>query len=292
MPDKKTVDNYGQINVAADWEQVKKRLSFRKTARRTSAPIRRRIRLWERTVAAAVAVCLLIAGGVYYTSSSSGQPEKREITFNQIIVPNGQKSQIILSDGSSVWLNSGSRMEFPSTFENDVRSVKLDGEAYFEVSKNEQQAFVVQTAGINVKVYGTTFNISSYSDEETNEVSLLSGSVSVSDSRNETEIFLKPNQKIVYEPKKHRFSQPTTVETETAAAWRNNKLIFENESLGKIFRKLERHYGTSIQVKDKTIEQYRYTGSFNMLSLEQVIKALQAIEKFNYKIEEGTTYIY
>jgi ferric-dicitrate binding protein FerR (iron transport regulator) len=286
---------YGKMDTEADWRQLKQRLREAKAI--PDAPAKKRRlsvsrRLYYPKIAAAAAAILIFLGlACYYVVSGSSERKQPATAFHQITVPNGQKSQLILSDGTSVWLNSGSNLQFPTAFEDGIRMVKLDGEALFEVSANKTQSFVVQTPhGLSVKVYGTSFNVTSYADEERDIVTLFHGSVSVS-ATDGKEIMLSPGHKIDYEPGTGVFSEPVSV-NETIAAWRHNRLVFDNEPFSQIARKLERHYNVTIRIEDALIGQQRYRGAFRKETLEQAIKAIQLTAKYRYEIKGDEVVIY
>jgi len=283
---------YNKIDVAADWQKVKKQLQSYKPEYRITPPRRTFFnRYFLSKVAAAVIAMLLITGAIYY-GLQNRKITPRETVFHQMIVPSGQRSQMVLADGTSVWLNSGSRLTFPMDFDSDYRLVKLEGEAYFEVTADKEKPFIVQTLGLEVKVYGTSFNVMSYSNDPFDEVTLLNGLVSVSGIGSKQEIVLQPGHKISCLRSEQRFSAPVTVVEEAAIAWREGKLVFDDLPFGEIAKKLERQYGVTIHITDKKIEQVHYRGVFRKETLEQAIKAIQLTSKFKYKIEENIVTIY
>ena len=283
---------YGKIDTKADWQIVKQQLQLYEPARRIELP-RKHIfgrYAYSKWVAAAVAI-LMIAGTLYYMAPKH-EAEQREMVFNQLEVPAGQRSQIVLADGTAVWLNSGSKLQFPAGFNSDCRLVKLEGEAYFEVTPDKKNPFIVQTLGLEGKVYGTSFNVTSYPNDVSDEVALLSGSVSVAGLGSDQTIMLQSGRKISYVRDEHRFSSPMPANKETETAWLDGKLVFEDVTFGEIAKKLERRYGVTIRFDNKKIEQLRYRGVFRKESLEQALKAIQLTSKFKYKIGESIVFIY
>jgi len=296
---------YGKIDTAADWQKVKQQLKLyepeqrRETSRLyeserrmiiTPQPHFFRRNVFVKWVAATIAM-LIIAGAAYYGLHVHGD-EQHEMVFNQLVIPPGQQSQLVLADGTSVWLNASSRLQFPANFNSDCRTVKLEGEAYFEVTTDKKRPFIVQTLGLEVKVYGTSFNVTSYSDEASDEVTLLSGSVRVSSAGSGQELVLQPGRKISYLRDTHLFTSPKQADMEAETAWLDGKLVFNDVPFGEIAKKLERRYGVTIRIDDKNIEQLRYRGAFRKESLEQAIKAIQLTANFNYKIEDNLVIIY
>ena len=288
---------YGKVDTENDWLKVKQRLNLDKPVpaqmKRMMPPVRRRniFRKYplSKSFAAIVAVMIVLVG-VFHVFT--GSPKPSEKVYNQISVPAGQRSQILLADGTSVWLNSGSRLQFPANFESDCRMVKLEGEAYFEVTTGKKKPFTVQTLGLEVKVYGTSFNVTSYANELADEVALLSGAVKVAGLGSGNEIALQPGQKIVYTRSEHLFTGPLNADMATETAWRDGKLVFDDLSIGEIAKKLERRYGVSIRIDDKNIEQLRFRGVFRNETLEQAMKAIQISAKFRYTIKDQEVIIY
>ena len=248
------------------------------------------IPLYWRAVAVAAAI-FLIAGALYLGLRDS-KIEQGEAAYNIMYVPVGQRSQIALADGTSVWLNSGSRLQFPASFETDSRMVKLEGEAWFEVATDKNKPFVVQTLGLEVTVYGTSFNLTSYPNDAFDVVTLMSGSVSVASLGSGKEIFLQPGQQISYLRNEHLFADPLLADRETETAWRDGRLVFDDMPLGELAKKLERRYGVTIRIEGENIEQLRFRGVFRRESLEQAIRALQLTAKFQYKIENDVVIVY
>ncbi|MGB9746599.1 MAG: FecR family protein [Bacteroidales bacterium] len=248
---------------------------------------------------------ILFSGGFFFIKKWTGNAFT-EGTYNEVFVPEGQQAHMLLSDGSKVWLNAGTRLRFPAYFDNVKREVWLEGEAFFEVARNPERIFYVHTTDITIKVVGTSFNVKAYPDEEMIETTLLSGIVKIepNDSKNKTEkdIILKPNYKAIYYKNKRteriiektNNTVPSQVKTdkivslqvnaENDVSWKEGKLIFDNETLQVIAKKLERRYGVTITIADEKLKQYRYTGVLKKISIEQAIKALQLTAHFQYKI--------
>ena len=296
-----SLTQYGEVDTESDWLKVKQHLNLYEPVpvrrKRMMPPVPRR-NVFERYSFskswAAVFVVLLLLGGVYhvFTGSNKQPAQPAEMAYHQILVPSGQRSQILLADGSAVWLNSGSRLLFPESFEKDSRTVKLEGEAYFEVTADKKKPFVVQTSGLEVKVYGTSFNVTSYPNEGTEEVTLLTGSVKVAGLDSNHAMVLQPGQKMVYRRNGHLFTGPLNADVETETAWRDGKIVFDDMSIGEIARKLERRYGVTIRIENKNIENLRYRGVFRKESLEQALKAIQLTAQYKYTIKEDVVTIY
>ncbi len=257
--------------------------------------------------AALILIVVSVAGGYFLGHSLSKNIENEPLVYNEILVPKGEKSQLVLSDGTKIWVNAGSKLRFPNRFGGKSREVWLDGEAFFEVAKDKSKPFYVRTSDLNIKVLGTTFNVKAYNDENIIETTLLEGLVSlerkIDSDKDVKEIFLQPNHKAVYlknetsmvtEEIKREVATPIQareimitkpVQTELSVAWRDGKLIFEDETLESIAIKLERRYDVNIHIEDSTIKALRYTGVLKNVSIEQAIKAIQLTYDFKFTMK-------
>jgi len=210
------------------------------------------------------------------------------LTFNKLYVPYGKKFQIELSDGTLVYLNSGSTLKYPVKFIKGMsREVFLDGEAYFDVSKNKNDSFIVNTNDICTEVYGTEFNVSSYSNDDKKYVVLVEGSVGVFSSElniaKQDLIMLTPNKKASYSNQNKKITTKDVV-VDNYIAWKDGVLMFENERFENIVRKLERHYNVTIQNNYTALNEIKFTGTFDIESIDQVLHAFQGYRSFKYEL--------
>jgi len=215
---------------------------------------------------------------------------KNELAFNKLYVPYGKKIKIELSDGSLVHLNSGSTLKYPVQFIKGMdREVFLNGEAYFEVSKNKEDAFIVNSNDVYTKVYGTEFNVSSYKNDDNEEVVLVEGSVGVYnntlDVSEQNQILLVPNEKASFDKNNGQLSAKK-VNVEKYIAWKNGVLLFENERFENIIRRLERHYNVSIQNNSSVLNNIRFTGTFDIETIDQVLNSFNSYRSFTYTRNE------
>jgi transmembrane sensor len=229
-----------------------------------------------------------------------------------IEVPYGSKSRVLLPDGSVVTLNSGSSLKYSnSDFSSDIRSVYLTGEGFFSVTKNPTKPFYVTTPGIKVKVLGTTFNVKAYADEDIEEATLVSGKVEIYHSSDikekEKPIILKPNQRAVFLKSEKEFltndsamvspvitpvklkkvSLQSSSKTEQTILWKENTLVFDNESFNSLVIKVERWYAVKIIVNYPELNSARFSGKFDKETVEQVLNALKTVTPFNYNIKQN-----
>jgi ferric-dicitrate binding protein FerR (iron transport regulator) len=206
----------------------------------------------------------------------------------------GQTYQFTLPDGTKVWLNADSKLEFPSNFINsETRNVKLSGEGYFEVSKDKSHPFIVGAKNQDVTVLGTHFNISAYQDERLTTTTLVEGSVKVSAfdavAGRRTEI-LKPNQQSIQTP--GGGMQVRNVDVSEALDWKNGDFVFTQEPLAVIMRRVSRWYDVDV-VYDKDVDQMQTFGGkvSRKRNISQVIKALQATQALKFRIEGKKVYV-
>ncbi|MFA5650506.1 MAG: FecR domain-containing protein [Proteiniphilum sp.] len=212
-------------------------------------------------------------------------------TINKLIVPYGKRSQITLSDGTRVWLNSGSSLEFPSTFAGKTREIHLSGEMYIEVAPDKEKSFYVHTSAYEVKVYGTKFNISSYSGSLSSVV-LVEGSVSLR-SDDEQEVFLSPEEQAVYSESTGTF-ETRKVNVHAFTSWKEGYLTFEDTPITEALKQIGRYYNLSFNFDDDvSFHGLTCTGKIILSNnLDNVMKALTLISSTKYRKEDKLIYIY
>ncbi|MGM9767638.1 MAG: FecR family protein [Candidatus Cryptobacteroides sp.] len=207
-----------------------------------------------RTLSIAASFLLLVGFSASFLFFGRGKQDRSMSVF----APLGQRTELALSDGTLVWLNSGSRLDVNEGFNGRTREVKLDGEAYFSVAKNTDRPFVVHTKSYDVKVLGTEFNVSSYAGVPEWSVSLVEGKVEVCDG-NEVNVILTPNMKAEEIGGRLVTSELSDYD---ALLWRKGILSFEDAPFSEIFSKLETYYQVSFQVEDKKILDRHSTCKF------------------------------
>ncbi|TKG89042.1 DUF4974 domain-containing protein [Puteibacter caeruleilacunae] len=249
------------------------------------------LRRWLRIASVIILPILFLGAGYFLATNSNRFHEAGDL---QMIVPKGQKVQVVLADGSEVWLNSESTLTYPSAFKTDSREVKLTGEAYFKVTHNPERPFIVKTDGVDVKVLGTEFDVCNYGDDEFVQTTLVSGKVELK-FYNETgkrskPLILKPNEQATFSRKTSKvvLSQLNAVDH---TGWKDGRLAFKSVAFGDLARKLERWYDVKFIFEDEELKNELYTGSFDKETFEQAINALRLSSHFNYKIKKRTVYI-
>jgi ferric-dicitrate binding protein FerR (iron transport regulator) len=272
---------------------------------------RKRIALFA---TASVAVILFFVTISYFKQSSSDgvQPSS---SSNLFYAKKGSKTQIKLPDGSSVWLNADSKLDYDKNFNLSLREVHLTGEAFFDVVKNVKKPFIVHTGTTDIKVLGTAFNVRNYPLDKITETSLIRGSVEVLEKASGKKWLLVPNEKLVLEKatvpleenkkstvgntpakpavaaiKKLTYQSNDTIPVETY--WVNNKLYFINETFSDVSKKMERWYDVDFEFKNKAREKMVMYGTFKNETLQQALDALQFSFGFKYAIENKKVIIY
>ncbi len=216
--------------------------------------------------------------------------------MNEVVIPFGKKSELLLADGTKVWLNAGSRLAFPSRFTKNTREVFLEGEACFEVTKNEKQPFIVKAGNLDVKVLGTHFNVSAYPADATVETVLLEGSVTVEKPKafglGKREVVLKPSQKASYKKKESEITVTDEADVDIYIAWTYGWLKYERESLSSVLRKVERYYNVEIQLPNNYPGDDLITGKLDLKeSLDAVMVVLADASRFEYRINGNNVFI-
>ena len=237
-------------------------------------------------IAAVVAITL---GGSYFYYQSS--LEKELMAMQTITVPAGQRINITLVDGTNVWLNARTSLSYPVKFGKNNRQVVLDGEAYFDVTKDKSKPFIVQTDNYNVEVLGTQFDVNAYSETGEFETTLMSGSVKVASVSDSTQkITLKPNNKVFLQDGKLHV---TAVDDYNPYRWKEGLICFKNETFTSIMKDFEKYYGLTIQVKNKNVFKYVYTGKFRQTDgIDYALRVLQKDIKFTYQRDDENQIIY
>ena len=208
------------------------------------------------------------------------------LAYNELTVPYGKKFEVLLSDGTHVFLNSGSKLRYPVRFlTSSPRDVYLDGEGYFDVVEDVDRPFTVITDDMNTQVYGTEFNVSSYKNEGNTSTVLVEGSVGVYRANNEEGIkplMITPGQRAVYDNDQIAVEE---VPIRKYVAWKDGLLYFVDDRFELLLKELERHFNVSIDNQYKSLEGKRFTGTFTNESLDQILKVAQAYGQFEYTID-------
>ncbi|MDB5019663.1 MAG: FecR family protein [Pedobacter sp.] len=225
-----------------------------------------------------VKVGKLASGKLVYQPAGS---TSTAIIYNTITTPRGGQYQVVLSDGTKVWLNAASALTFPATFVGKERTVELSGEAYFEVAKNKRMPFKINLNKMAIEVLGTHFNVNAYPDEPEIKTTLLEGSVKL---RSENVVaLLKPGQQGVFANSPNFNINP--VDVQEAIAWKNGYFIFDNENIQGIMRKISRWYDVEVDYKGK-IDEGDFGGTVSRFnSVSGVLKSLELTGTVHFKLQ-------
>lgn len=249
--------------------------------RRTQPLVRRLMR-----VAAAVAVVCLLGGMAWLYTGHMAEQEPLLAT-SSIHVPVGQRTEVTLSDGTRVWLNSNTTLRMAAGSGDSSRDIELSGEAYFEVTHDEHRPFVVHTGGHEVQVLGTKFSVYAYDDSREFSVRLYNGAVNVSDTRTKEHVLLAPNEKVKMLADGRLVK--TGFERSESLLWLDGIYYFDNLDYGSIFKKLQEYYRVRIDVRSPKVLQYRCTCKFRQEDgLRHILNILQSIHPFQYDWNEDT----
>jgi len=244
-------------------------------------------RVWK--YAAILTGVLLLAGSSFlFFRHTPAAPEK------PLVVNAGQdpRKTLVLPDGSSVILRQHSSLQLAPGFNKDNRYLTLTGEAFFDVTQNTQHPFVVHTTALDIKVLGTVFNVSAYTNSRQTETALFKGKIEVTlAGQPGQKIVLQPNQKLVTNAATPFVISPLDADPVShkarEIAWVRNRLEIENEPLEVIAGKLEKWYGIRVVFADETVKHYRYSGTFESETILKALDALQLSYPFNFKMEQG-----
>ena len=278
-------DDTQQYDVDQAFERFRKRTGLDQSGRQSYK--------WYRTWSVA-AVAIVLLGLITVTAYWQGSRQIQS-NFSDIVVeaPLGSKTKLTLPDGSTVWLNAGSKMVYSQGFGVSDRRLAFQGEGYFEVEKNDEMPFLVQTHDVNVTVVGTKFNFRNYPEDEEAVVELLEGKVALENQLKEESVrYLSPNEKMVLH-KATGEMDITSTKVKEATLWTENILLFDEDLLPDIVRELERSYHVQIEIENEDLKQTRFYGQFNQLeqNIYDVLDMLSETGKLKYHEEGKVIYL-
>lgn len=232
---------------------------------------------WQR--AAAILLLPLIVCSVYLQIENGDKEEPA--TSQEVMAPYGTRSKVNLPDGSVAWLNAGSVLEFPTTFKKGERTVQLKGEAFFEVEADTDNPFVVKTNILSVQATGTAFNVEAYEKDSTTFVTMVNGKISVSIGN------ARPFAMMAGERMKYNLVRSDCQVTKTDpykwCAWKDGLMIFRDDPLSEVFKRLEQTFNVDIVIRDAEISRYLYRATFENESLDEILRLLKMTAPIRYK---------
>jgi len=237
--------------------------------------------------AAIFILAFFIGGASLYLYNTVSKPA---LAYNEITIPNGEKSMISLYDGTKVWLNSGTTLRYPATFSKKERAVYLDGEGFFDVAKNEKCPFVVNAHGLNVKVLGTRFNVNAYEEKAEVKVTLERGAVFARACSGGKGVLLAPGEQAIYSRSSKEISQKE-VDSKLYSSWTENLLRFEDAPLIEVIRKMEHWYGVKITLDPSVNLEDKFTMSIKTESLREMLNLISKTIPVKYEIDGDKVHI-
>ena len=273
------------IDVEKDLSHVLYRIHYQINTRKEFFDRRVKIRGILRAltkVAAVLFLPLLIYSGIQFFSGS-GYESNVPV---EIKAPAWTRVEFSLPDGTKGWLNSKSSISYRAGKKFD-REVGLKGEAFFDVSKDEKREFRVTTDDIVITVHGTRFNVASYDSENSVEVVLEEGSLSLSDKKSGNSCIMKPGELVKFNKFTMGISKDT-VQTHKYTSWKEGKLVFRNDPMDVVARRLERWYNINVELKDIFPDDVRLRATFVDEDLNEILDLLKKTLKVNYRIVEGS----
>lgn len=299
-----------QIPNTLDFESLKRRIN--KTLTINTSPSFKKIFI---RIAASFLLPIAVGSLTFYILQKNQKPDA--IVYNEISAPFGSKTNIVLSDGTKVWLNSGSKLKIPQKFEGKTREVQLTGEAYFDVKKDPTRTFIVKTSRLDIKALGTSFDVKAYPEEGTIETTLVNGLVTITKNSVKQSVadivYLKPKQRATFvketgmltltenekklvksvvkvkvdTKREEKMIFTKDIDTEQFVAWKDDKLVFKHEDFESLCTKLKRWYGVEINIKSEKLKKYHYTGVLQKETINDVIEILRLTMSFRYEINHS-----
>ena len=263
--------------------------------------------------AAAIFIIGFAISWIVFNGASS--IETFETVYSTVETPKGSSTVINLPDGSTIWLNAESKLKYPLDFSHGEREVYLEGEAFFDVAKDKKRQFFVKTSDLTVKVFGTSFNVKSYPGDNTVETTLVEGLITIQKKSDGKivgkEIKMESNQRIVLykkqdiitptetqlikienvPPRKAKLVLSKRIDPKRFTSWKDGQLIIKSKPMIKLAVTLERRYNVKIHFEDEEIKQFKFTGTIENETIEQVMAAIKLASSIDYRIEEREIWI-
>lgn len=273
-----------EVDVDREWERL-----FSSIEKKTISKMKTRgLFLQYMKYAAAVVLGIGISLSTLYLTN---QESLSTVGNYKLVTSKGEKSYLQLPDGTKVWLNSCTTLEYAENYGHSNRSIYLDGEAYFEVAKNKDLPFVVKANGIDVKAIGTAFNVSAYMEDSQLTTTLFNGKVAVQPTLTKQEVLLEPNQVAVYDKSRNKI-EVVPYDKKLFAQWRRGFLSFKMMYLQDITKLLERNYNVVFRYENQGIKKLRFSGSFrNNEDLSEILNVIKTNTGIRYQILKDTIVI-
>ncbi|MFQ7712477.1 MAG: FecR family protein [Parabacteroides distasonis] len=245
---------------------------------------RTRVVFMELLRVAAVILVMFLVGGYIYVRKM----EEIRLANNIVTVPVGQRVNLQLPDGTSVWLNASSEIIYPAYFSGSTREIHLNGEAYFEVEHNASKPFIVHTETFDIKVLGTKFNVEAYKGMEGFTTALMEGSVEVTDRKNKDKsVRLYPAQKVAF---RNGELCKSPIDNYDVYRWREGLICFKETRFADLMRQLEKNYGVRILIDNEAVKEKVFSGKFRTTDgIDNALRLLQKEGHYTFEWDENKT---
>ncbi len=287
----KTGEFRSSHNVEQGLQALKGRISFDKSRTDYEMPIS--CKMASLTLPQKIAASFILLACVITCLYLLKEPAPMQ--YKTMEMPFGKKGTLRLSDGSVLQVNSGTKISFPVKFDDDKRILKIDGEAFFEIAKDTNRPFVIESGNLVVQVLGTSFNLKSYKDDHTMELGVRTGSVSVTNkTKNNTKlaniIYLEPGELISINNLENTFEKKKA-NIDLIMSWTHEKLVFDHKNLYEVTQMLERWYNIPIHLKDETLKGCVFRGEFQNENLQNILEALKFSIGIEYQLTDKEVFI-
>ena len=271
---------WDSLSTLKKMEMINEKKAFQKVSYQLfSNPQQQFLHFFQRV--AAILILPIIFGAIWLYVAHNNETNRLSSVYQTAQTPMGMRSNLILPDGTKVWLNAGSSIRYPVYSEHE-RRVEIEGEVYFEVKKIKDHPFIIHTgAGIEIEVLGTKFNCYAYPESNFIQTVLVEGSVKITNTENGSRMMMSPGELVEYTKSNHTLLKSKT-NIDKYIAWKSGRLLFRDDPMNVVIEKLERWYNIDIQVVDEQIRNYVYTATFENETLEQVLVFLKLSAPIDY----------
>ena len=223
---------------------------------------------------------------VKYSGMDSLVGQSTEVKYNTLIVPRGGEFSLELADGTRVWLNTESKLRYPVAFTRDERRVEMDGEVYFEVAKNREKPFVVTVNGVDIRVLGTSFNVSAYQEDVV--TTLVTGKVQL--KKGDEQVVLLPNQQAIWSDDKFKVKQ---VDARNYVLWKEGIFYFEDVDLEMILDDMARWYNVNIFYVNPTLKKMKFSVEIKRYEdINEILRRIEQTKRVKFEIKDRTINVY
>ena len=251
---------------------------------------RKRSQLYQLAGYAALLLILFSLSLLYFNPEKTSQDPQQVLI--EMATAIGENRTLELPDGSIITLNGNTSISFPQRFSDELREVSLSGEAFFDVTHDADRPFIVSTDnGMKIQVLGTTFNVKSYPEDEQIETTLVSGKVKVVEEKDNKTVMLNPSQRATYDKNEDKIIIDR-VEPQNLTSWRQGKLIYDETPIYQVIKDLQRRHKVFITVASPEIMNYKYTGVFDNLNIEQIMDLFEVSSPILYKKNNNKITLY